>query len=274
MTAFTTGNIILGGAGSDFMVGRAGDDLLDGDAWLNVRISVRRNLDGTGPEIATYDSMTPMIPFMLDRTYNPGQLVIVREIKYSTSAGLRYRGVHRQLGRLQHPSFDFGSYGFDEVRVRPRWDRWHRYAEAYRAAAVRRSVSRSERPDSTRRLPRTTLPRCAHDQRHDAGRAPTADGVDCRCDGCRQRELDESDRSDPRTGRLFLAGGSEPGRLYGYHVRRRGRVVACRRCDLCTSGCRASVSRCGSVPSTRTTKACWKKSTPLLLPRSKSTSHL
>ena len=29
--------------------------------------------------------MTPMIPFMLDRTYNPGQLVIVREIKYSTS---------------------------------------------------------------------------------------------------------------------------------------------------------------------------------------------
>ena len=25
----------------------------------------------------------------------------------------------------------------------------------------------------TRRLPRTTPPRCAHDQRHDAGRAPT-----------------------------------------------------------------------------------------------------
>ena len=84
VTAFTTGNIILGGAGSDIMVGRAGDDLLDGDAWLNVRISVRANIDGTGPEIATFDSMTPMIPFMLNRTYNPGQLVIVREIKYAS----------------------------------------------------------------------------------------------------------------------------------------------------------------------------------------------
>ena len=41
MTAFTTGNIILGGAGSDFMMGRGGDDIIDGDAWLNVRISVR-----------------------------------------------------------------------------------------------------------------------------------------------------------------------------------------------------------------------------------------
>ena len=41
VTAFTTGNIILGGAGSDIMMGRGGDDLIDGDAWLNVRISVR-----------------------------------------------------------------------------------------------------------------------------------------------------------------------------------------------------------------------------------------
>ena len=33
------------------------------------------------PEIASFDSMTPMIPLMLDGTYNPGQLVAVREIK-------------------------------------------------------------------------------------------------------------------------------------------------------------------------------------------------
>jgi hypothetical protein len=26
---------------------RSGDDLIDGDAWLNVRISVRANTDGT-----------------------------------------------------------------------------------------------------------------------------------------------------------------------------------------------------------------------------------
>ena len=77
---FDAGNILLGGSGSDLIEGRGGDDLIDGNAWLNVRISVRANTDGTGPEIATYDSMTPLIPLMLDGTYNPGQLVIVREI--------------------------------------------------------------------------------------------------------------------------------------------------------------------------------------------------
>ena len=81
---FTTGNIILGGDGSDFMMGRAGDDLIDGDAWLNVRISVRANLDGTGPEIATFDSMTQMVPFMLRRNLQSGPAQIVREIKYAT----------------------------------------------------------------------------------------------------------------------------------------------------------------------------------------------
>ncbi len=77
---FGAGNIILGGDGSDLIEGRGGDDLIDGDAWLNVRISVRQNGDGSGPEIASYDSMVPMVPLMLDGTYNPGQLVIAREI--------------------------------------------------------------------------------------------------------------------------------------------------------------------------------------------------
>ena len=80
VTSFGTGNIILGGDGSDLIEGRGGDDLIDGDKWLNVRISVRANVDGTGPEIASFDSMVPMIPLMLNRTYNPGQLVAVREI--------------------------------------------------------------------------------------------------------------------------------------------------------------------------------------------------
>ena len=45
-----------------------------------MRISVRANADGTGAEIASFDSMVPLVPLMLDGTYNPGQLVIVREI--------------------------------------------------------------------------------------------------------------------------------------------------------------------------------------------------
>src|SRR5262245_24858382 len=86
VTGFGTGNIILAGEGSDIILGRGGDDVIDGDAWLNVRISVRQNPDGTGPEIASFDSMAPMIPIMLNGTYNPGQLVAVREI-LSGSAG-------------------------------------------------------------------------------------------------------------------------------------------------------------------------------------------
>ncbi|KYC24877.1 peroxidase family protein [Pseudomonas sp. ABFPK] len=85
-TFYDGGNIILGGSGSDLIEGRGGDDILDGDKWLNVRISVRANSDGTGPEIASFDSMEPMVPLMLKGTYNPGQLVIVREILNGTDS--------------------------------------------------------------------------------------------------------------------------------------------------------------------------------------------
>ncbi len=85
-TFYDGGNIILGGSGSDLIEGRGGDDILDGDKWLNVRISVRANSDGTGPEIASFDSMEPMVPFMLNGTYNPGQLVIIREILNGTDS--------------------------------------------------------------------------------------------------------------------------------------------------------------------------------------------
>src|SRR5215475_745538 len=80
VTSFGSGNIILGGQGSDILEGRGGDDLIDGDRWLNVRISVRQNLDGTGPEIASFDSMEPLVPLMVSGAINPGQLVTTREI--------------------------------------------------------------------------------------------------------------------------------------------------------------------------------------------------
>ena len=50
--------------------------------WLNVRISVRQNADGTGPEIATYDTMTnlELQARVFGGLYNPGQLTIAREI--------------------------------------------------------------------------------------------------------------------------------------------------------------------------------------------------
>ncbi|PAL23673.1 peroxidase family protein [Sphingopyxis sp. GW247-27LB] len=87
VTSFAAGDIILGGDGSDLIQGNGGDDIIDGDKWLNVRISVRANADGTGPEIATADSMTQLMTQMFNGTYNPGQLVIVREILTADGTG-------------------------------------------------------------------------------------------------------------------------------------------------------------------------------------------
>lgn len=79
-TSFDAGDIILGGAGSDLITGLAGDDIIDGDKWLNVRISVRQNSDGTGPEIGSANSMRELTAQVFAGQINPGQLQIVREI--------------------------------------------------------------------------------------------------------------------------------------------------------------------------------------------------
>src|SRR3546814_11809319 len=42
---------------------------------------------GIGAEIATADSMSQLVTRMFNRTFNPGQLVIVREILADTTAG-------------------------------------------------------------------------------------------------------------------------------------------------------------------------------------------
>src|SRR4030095_12185722 len=63
--------------------GRGGDDLIDGDKWLNVRISVRDRNDPS-VELRSVDSMEDLIPDMLSGAINPGQLQIVRELKEST----------------------------------------------------------------------------------------------------------------------------------------------------------------------------------------------
>lgn len=74
------GDILLGGAGSDTIYGKAGNDIMDGDAWLNVRIAIHANKDGTGPVIRSVDSLSEISADMLAGRINPGQLKIVREI--------------------------------------------------------------------------------------------------------------------------------------------------------------------------------------------------
>jgi Ca2+-binding RTX toxin-like protein len=88
---YFAGDIILGGDGSDRIQGNAGDDIIDGDKYLEVSIGVYANgadgSIGTGALIATYRSMTELSTLMFNGTYNPGQLKIIREIKTDTTAG-------------------------------------------------------------------------------------------------------------------------------------------------------------------------------------------
>ncbi len=87
IVAFDDGNILLGGGGSDTITGRGGNDLIDGDAWLNVRIGIY-NTDGV--EIATADSLTSTVTvagktgvlatLLVDGHVKPSQMKIIREI--------------------------------------------------------------------------------------------------------------------------------------------------------------------------------------------------
>ncbi|MEO9337692.1 peroxidase family protein [Mesorhizobium sp. SB112] len=117
-------DILLGGGGSDRITGKAGNDVIDGDKWLNVRISVR---NAQGVEIATADGMTGKLyrtaaglaaqaaadlfnpngvasfqgmtlqQAMFNRTLNPGQLHIVREIVNGNVAGDIDTAVYRDV---------------------------------------------------------------------------------------------------------------------------------------------------------------------------------
>ncbi len=94
---FESGNILLGGAGSDLMRGNGGDDILDGDRWLNVRIRITEpGADNTpANEIGTIESLQHVFPsdhgnaawagkslfdLLVSRTIVPSQMHIVREI--------------------------------------------------------------------------------------------------------------------------------------------------------------------------------------------------
>ena len=117
---FNAGDIILGGDGSDRIQGNAGDDIIDGDKWLNVRIGIMSGFNENGPtgaertfelvngaaqeiksmtspvtlrlnaagaEVATGGTLVtkPLSAWMFEGRFNPGQLQIIREIKTDTT---------------------------------------------------------------------------------------------------------------------------------------------------------------------------------------------
>ncbi|MGL4280435.1 MAG: peroxidase family protein [Albidovulum sp.] len=78
VTGFNGGNIILGGGGSDTITARGGDDIIDGDQWLNVQISTGSGL---------VDSLSSLQAGLLSGAINPGQLSIVRSIVNGGQSG-------------------------------------------------------------------------------------------------------------------------------------------------------------------------------------------
>jgi len=95
------GNLLLGGAGSDLIEGRGADDIIDGDRYLSVRLSVRTDPNNPATEIGTtglersgQSAMTgrylkdangnPTGPTLQEAVFagavNPGNIVAVREI--------------------------------------------------------------------------------------------------------------------------------------------------------------------------------------------------
>jgi Ca2+-binding RTX toxin-like protein len=89
------GNILLGGGGGDTIEGRAGNDIIDGDRALHVRISVRTNPDLASSEIGSTDLMEhpavtgtfgagtagmTLSQAVFAGLVDPGNLVTVREI--------------------------------------------------------------------------------------------------------------------------------------------------------------------------------------------------
>jgi methionine-rich copper-binding protein CopC len=89
------GNIILGGGGSDLLEGRGADDILDGDRYMNVRLSVRTNPASAASEIGTTALMEnaalsgnfgagtagmTLQQAVFAGLVDPGNIVIVREI--------------------------------------------------------------------------------------------------------------------------------------------------------------------------------------------------
>lgn len=102
------GNILLGGAGSDVIEGRGADDIIDGDRYLSVRLSVRTNpvdpsteigsagVDGPGQSAMNSQYLRDangqltgptLQQAVFNGTVNPGNIVAVREILSANGAG-------------------------------------------------------------------------------------------------------------------------------------------------------------------------------------------
>ncbi|MEI7743872.1 MAG: peroxidase family protein [Chloroflexota bacterium] len=72
----TTGNILLGGPGSDLLEGRGGNDLIDGDAWLTAHLVAT----GASGAPVTASRVGDLAVGIFEGSIDPGTIHLVREI--------------------------------------------------------------------------------------------------------------------------------------------------------------------------------------------------
>jgi Ca2+-binding RTX toxin-like protein len=101
VTSFDGGNIILGGGGSDRITGRGGNDIIDGDAWLNVQLQVGAT---------RYNSMAQLQAAAFAGTLDPGNISIVREI-LTTGSGPNDVDTAVFSGPIGNYTLTFGTTG-------------------------------------------------------------------------------------------------------------------------------------------------------------------
>jgi beta-lactam-binding protein with PASTA domain len=77
-TSFGAGNIILGGLGSDLIEGRGGDDIIDGDRWLNVQL--RAPNPAVPGAFLRANSLHELKTDVFAGRINPGSITFIREI--------------------------------------------------------------------------------------------------------------------------------------------------------------------------------------------------
>ena len=188
------GDVLLGGAGSDSITGRGGNDVIDGDQELRVRISVRTDPANPATEIGTTDLLehqylrdaagNPTGPTLQDAIMagqvDPGNLVTVRELV--NNAGPADVDTSVYSGPLSQYTITRNTDGSvtvcDSVSVavvaaggrHPRGGegRRLRHPLADRAAAVRRPDGEPGRRDRTRGHDEPDARRRSHVPEHDA----------------------------------------------------------------------------------------------------------
>jgi Ca2+-binding RTX toxin-like protein len=77
---FSSGNILLGGAGADVIEGRGGDDLIDGNAWLNVQLRAPNAATPATTDFRRVASLQALKNDVFAGLVNPGSIDIVRTI--------------------------------------------------------------------------------------------------------------------------------------------------------------------------------------------------